>query len=159
MSLAVPANSRSEPAEAARFAKRIDPLYDTLESHIANGESNSRLEVQLNVTGGYKAETAIVYGLAWRSGFQCITCMKPTRLPSPCGLRGAILKWTRTAFRQTHAEILRASSSATARRKRKTLNSKAESSCSRDRNVAGRIDVNRLGMGEPSGTDSPADHS
>jgi len=39
MSLAVPANSRSEPAEAARFAKRIDPLYDTLESHIANGET------------------------------------------------------------------------------------------------------------------------
>ena len=63
--IGVPANALAEPGEAARLAEAgLIRLFDKLESHVEKlRQRHPDLEVALNVTGGYKAETAILYSL------------------------------------------------------------------------------------------------
>ncbi|MCI0535806.1 MAG: putative CRISPR-associated protein [Verrucomicrobiales bacterium] len=63
--IGVPANPQAEPAEAARLAEAgLSRLYDTLEKHLKKlKQQHPTLEIAFNATGGFKAETAILYGL------------------------------------------------------------------------------------------------
>ena len=61
----MPANALAEPGEAARLAEAgLIRLYDKLQAHVEKlRRQHPDLEVALNVTGGFKAETAIIYSL------------------------------------------------------------------------------------------------
>ena len=56
--------------EAARLAEAgLMRLYDTLEAHVRKlREQHANLEIAFNATGGFKAETAILYGLGLELG-------------------------------------------------------------------------------------------
>ena len=58
-------NPAPEPAEAARLAEAgLMRLYDTLEAHVHKlRKQHPDLVISFNATGGFKAETAILYGL------------------------------------------------------------------------------------------------
>ena len=68
--MGVPANAQADPTEAARLAEAgLIRLYDKLEAHVhAMKKQHPELEIALNATGGYKAETAILYGLGCELG-------------------------------------------------------------------------------------------
>jgi len=68
--IGVPANPQAEPAEAARLAEAgLIRLYDTLEAHVRKlRQQHPNLEIACNATGGFKAETAILYGLGCALG-------------------------------------------------------------------------------------------
>ena len=68
--IGVPANPQSDPAQAARLAEAgLIRLYDKLEAHVQKlRKQHPGLEIALNATGGYKAETAILYGLGCELG-------------------------------------------------------------------------------------------
>jgi putative CRISPR-associated protein (TIGR02619 family) len=68
--IGVPANAQADPAEAARLAETgLIRLHDRLESHVRKLRGlHPNLAISLNATGGYKAETAILYGLGCELG-------------------------------------------------------------------------------------------
>lgn len=68
--IGVPANPQAHPAEAARLAKAgLMRLYDKLAAHVRKmRQLHPGLEIALNATGGYKAETAIAYALGCQLG-------------------------------------------------------------------------------------------
>jgi putative CRISPR-associated protein (TIGR02619 family) len=68
--IGVPANPQAESAAAARLAEAgLLRLYDKLEAHVEKmRQAHPGLEIAFNATGGYKAETAIVYGLGCALG-------------------------------------------------------------------------------------------
>jgi putative CRISPR-associated protein (TIGR02619 family) len=63
--IGVPANPQADPAEAARLAEAgLMRLYDAVEAHVTKlRKQHPGLEIAINATGGYKAETAVLYGL------------------------------------------------------------------------------------------------
>lgn len=70
--IGVPANPQADPAEAARLAEAgLIGLYDKLEAHVKRlRQQHPDLEIALNATGGFKAETAILYGLGCALGLR-----------------------------------------------------------------------------------------
>ena len=68
--IGIPANPQADPAHAARLAETgLIRLYDKLEAHVQKmKQQHPDLEIALNATGGYKAETAILYGLGCELG-------------------------------------------------------------------------------------------
>ena len=68
--IGVPANPQADPGEAARLAEAgLIRLYDTLEAHVQKlRKQHPDLEIAINATGGFKAETAILYGLGCEMG-------------------------------------------------------------------------------------------
>ena len=81
--IGVPANAQTDPAEAARLAEAgLIRLYDTLEAHIGKlRKLHPDLEILLNATGGYKAETAILYGLGCDLGLRVYYLHETYRVP------------------------------------------------------------------------------
>ncbi len=68
--IGVPSNPQADPAEAARLAEAgFIRLYDTLEAHVHKlRKQHADLKIAFNATGGFKAETAILYGLGCELG-------------------------------------------------------------------------------------------
>lgn len=81
--IGVPANPQAEPAEAARLAEAgLIGLYDKLEAHVNKLRAQQPdLEIQLNATGGYKAETAILYALGCGLGLRVYYLHETYRVP------------------------------------------------------------------------------
>lgn len=81
--IGVPANPKAEPAEAARLAEAgLIRLYDTLEAHVNKmRQLHPDLGISLNATGGYKAETAILYGLGCELGLPVYYLHETYRVP------------------------------------------------------------------------------
>ena len=81
--IGVPANAKADPAEVARLAEGgLMALYDKLESHITKlRQLHPKLEISLNATGGYKAETAILYGLGCALGLPVYYLHETYRVP------------------------------------------------------------------------------
>jgi len=74
---------RPIPAEAARLAEAgLIRLYDKLEAHVNKmRQLHPDLEIALNATGGYKAETAILYGLGCDLGLPVYYLHETYRVP------------------------------------------------------------------------------
>lgn len=81
--IAVPANSQTDPAEAANLAEAgLMRLYDTLKAHVQKlRKQHSNLEIEFNATGGFKAETAILYGLGCDLGIPVYYLHETYRVP------------------------------------------------------------------------------
>ena len=81
--IGLPANPKAEPAEAARLAEAgLIRLYDKLEAHVNKmRQLHPDLEIALNATGGYKAETAILYGLGCELGLPVYYLHETYRVP------------------------------------------------------------------------------
>jgi putative CRISPR-associated protein (TIGR02619 family) len=81
--IGVPANPKAHPAEAARLAEAgLIRLYDKLEAHVNKmRQLHPDLEIALNATGGYKAETAILYGLGCDLGLPVYYLHETYRVP------------------------------------------------------------------------------
>ena len=81
--IGVPANPQAHPAEAARLAEAgLMRLYDKLEAHVQKlRRQHPDLEIALNATGGYKAETAILYGLGCELGLPVYYLHETYRVP------------------------------------------------------------------------------
>ncbi|MBI2928888.1 MAG: putative CRISPR-associated protein [Verrucomicrobia bacterium] len=81
--IGVPASPQAKPAEAARLAEAgLMRLYDKLEAHIHKmRQLHPDLEISLNATGGYKAETAILYGLGCDLGLPVYYLHETYRVP------------------------------------------------------------------------------
>ncbi len=81
--IGVPANPQAEPAEAARLAEAgLIRLYDTLEMHVRKlRKHHPDLEIAFNATGGFKAETAILYGLGCDLGIPVYYLHETYRVP------------------------------------------------------------------------------
>jgi putative CRISPR-associated protein (TIGR02619 family) len=81
--IGVPANPQAEPAEAARLAEAgLIRLYDKLEAHVRKmRQQHPGLDIAINATGGYKAETAIVYGLGCALGIPVYYLHESYRVP------------------------------------------------------------------------------
>ena len=83
--IGVPANPQTDPAEAARLAEAgLMRLYDTLEAHVQKlRKRHPDLEIAFNATGGFKAETAILYGLGCDLGIPVYYLHETYRVPIP----------------------------------------------------------------------------
>jgi putative CRISPR-associated protein (TIGR02619 family) len=81
--IGVPANAEADPAEAARLAEAgLIRLYDRLEAHVRKLRVlNPELTIEINATGGYKAETAILYGLGCELGIPVYYLHESYRVP------------------------------------------------------------------------------
>ena len=81
--IGVPANPQADPAEAARLAEAgLMRLYDKLESHITKlRRRHPDLRITPNAPGGYKAETAILYGLGCALGLPVYYLHETYRVP------------------------------------------------------------------------------
>ena len=79
----MPANPQAHPADAARLAEAgLMRLYDKLEAHVNKmRELHQEVEITLNATGGYKAETAILYGLGCELGLPVYYLHETYRVP------------------------------------------------------------------------------
>ena len=81
--IGVPANPHADPAEAAHLAAAgLIRLYDKLEAHVKKmRQQQPELEIAFNATGGYKAETAIVYALGCALGIPVYYLHESYRVP------------------------------------------------------------------------------
>ena len=81
--IGVPANPQADPAEAARLAEAgLIRLYDKLEAHVRKmKQQHPDLEIAFNATGGFKAETAILYGLGCDLGIPVYYLHETYRVP------------------------------------------------------------------------------
>jgi putative CRISPR-associated protein (TIGR02619 family) len=81
--IGIPANPQVEPAAAARLAEAgLVRLYDKLEAHVRKlRQKHPGLDIAFNATGGYKAETAIVYGLGCDLGIPVYYLHESYRVP------------------------------------------------------------------------------
>jgi putative CRISPR-associated protein (TIGR02619 family) len=80
---AVPANPQADPVEAARLAQEgLIGLYDKVEKHIGKMKAkHPNLMVAINATGGFKSETAILYGLGCELGLPVYYLHETYRVP------------------------------------------------------------------------------
>jgi putative CRISPR-associated protein (TIGR02619 family) len=81
--IGVPANPQADPVEAARLAEAgLIQLYDKLEAHIHKlRQRHPQLEIELNATGGFKAEAAILYGVGLSVGVRVYYLHESYRVP------------------------------------------------------------------------------
>ncbi len=81
--IGVPASAQADRHDAARLAQGgLIRLYDTIEAHIGKlRKLHPQLEIALNATGGYKAETAILYSLGCNLGLRVYYMHETYRVP------------------------------------------------------------------------------
>lgn len=81
--IGVPATVQADSTEAARLAEAgLIRLNDKLEAHVHKlRKLHPRLEIAFNATGGYKAETAILYGLGCELGIPVYYLHESYRVP------------------------------------------------------------------------------
>jgi putative CRISPR-associated protein (TIGR02619 family) len=81
--IGVPANPQADPVEAARLAEGgLMRLYDKLKAHIEKLRNQQPdLVIECNATGGFKAETAILYSLGCNFGIHTYYLHETYKVP------------------------------------------------------------------------------
>jgi putative CRISPR-associated protein (TIGR02619 family) len=81
--IGVPANRKADPVEAARLAEGgLMRLYDKLKAHLEKlRKQQPDLIIECNATGGFKAETAILYSLGCNLGIRVYYLHETYRVP------------------------------------------------------------------------------